>query len=297
VDVVNINHLKAFIKVIDTKSYQEAARILAVSQPAITLRIQALEEHFQTKLIKRSSEGISLTNKGDYVYREIVSIVGKWDQLEAYFKSDQPSGRLALGASTIPSEYLLPDLLKRFREEFTEVHFSMSVAGTKEVYKWLLNRSVDMIVTGKPEDNGGMESVPLYNDNLKVIIPLNSDQPISSFSDLLSYDWIVRDKYSDTRKAFQEALNKKGFSFNDLHVSCQMGSTEAVIAAVEAGLGISIISKLAADRAEKHKRIKAIDLEDFQINRSFYLSYLKENKHEPTITAFLSFLKEYRFLL
>lgn len=290
---MNFNHLKAFVKVVQIQSYQEAAKLLNVSQPAITLRIKALEERFQTKLMNRSHEGIQLTPQGEILYHESIEILKKWEQLERYYLSDRPTGNLALGASTIPSEYILPDLLKKFRANFPEVRFSMRVSGTKEVFQWLRNRNVDVIVTGETDLDKQIESHPMFDDELKIIAPTCEDYIINEFSDLLDYDWIFREEHSNTRQAFESMLIDRGYKVEQLRLAAQMGSTEAVIAAVESGLGISVISEVAAKRAQKYNRVQIVNLEDFNVSRKFYVSYLKENKNVPIVSAFLAFLDEF----
>lgn len=292
---MNFNHLKAFVKVVQTKSYQETAKILSISQPAVTLRVKAIEDHFQTKLLQRKSDGVTLTPQGEALYKEFQHILQKWEQLEYHFLSDQPVGCLTLGASTIPSEYLLPELLRGFRLQYPDVDFKMKVSGTKEVISWLLKRKVDVIVTGRPEENENIGSSLIYHDHLKIILPTTVQDEITSFSDLLSFDWILREKHSDTRQAWEEALAKHGYKQDQLTVAAQMGSTEAVIAAVEAGLGVSAVSSLAADRAEKHGRIKVVELDDIDVIRPFYVSFLKENRTLPMIAAFSQYLNDYRF--
>lgn len=292
---MNFNHLKAFIKVVQLQSYQDAAKLLNVSQPAITQRIKGLEEHFQTKLLQRSHEGISLTPQGEVLYYESIKILKKWDELEHYYLSNEPIGNLTLGASTIPSEYLLPELLKSFRHSYPEVRFSMKVSGTKDVFQWLINRHVDVIITGETEHDGLITSYPILNDELKVIVPATHDYEIKHFCGLLDCNWILREQHSNTRQAFENKLVEYGYKVDQLKVGAQMGSTEAVIAAVESGLGVSVVSTLAAKRAQKHGRIKIVEFEDFKVARKFYLSYLEENNKIPIVSAFLNFVKEYEF--
>jgi DNA-binding transcriptional LysR family regulator len=295
VNKMNLNHLKAFVKVVQTKSYQEAAKKLSVSQPAITLRIKSLEEHFKVKLFQRKSDGIQLTSQGEMLYKEFLVILDRWEQLELNFLSDKPAGRLTIGASTIPSEYLLPEFLKNFRTQYKEISFNMKVSSTEEVIRWLLERSVDVIVTGRPDKYDHLESVPVFHDQLKIIVPPDHVNTPDNFSELLECDWILRDPHSDTRQSWERALLEHGYNLELFKLAGQMGSTEAVIAAVEAGLGISVVSSLAAHRAKSLNRIKIVDVDDFVMTRSFYLSSLKENKHLPIIAAFLNSIKGYNF--
>lgn len=293
---MNINHLKAFVTVVQVQSFQKAAKRLNVSQPAITLRIQAIEEKFQTKIIHRSHDSITLTPQGELLYKESIEILKKWEKLENIYLSGEPKGKLSLGASTIPSEYLLPNILKDFRAKYPDVKFQMKVSGTKDVIQWLFDRNVDVIITGTPEKDKNKKSIPIYDDELKIIAPYDEESTNkTTFTDFLDRNWIMRNEDSNTRQTFEKGLKEMKLSMDDLNVIAQMGSTDAVVAAVEAGLGISVVSSLAAARAEKYKRVKVLHVKDFYIPRKFYLSYLDDNKNSPIISAFSSFVQNYHF--
>lgn len=289
---MNLNHLKAFEKVIQTKSFQEAAKQLSVSQPAVSLRIQALEEHFKTKLVKRTADGIKLTPQGEVIYSRIKEILKLWEDLEAQFLGGEPIGKLVIGASTIPSEYILPKIIKKFKENYREVDFIMKISGSRDVVEWLKNRSVDVAITGAPVETPLLYSKPIVSEQLSIIAPLDFiTKDITQFSDLYDVEWILRDENSDTRISFEKTIESIGYSTESMNVVAELGSTEAVIAAVEAGLGVTVVSSYAALRAEKYGRVKIISCQDFQVSRDFYFSCLMENKNLPLISAFLSFIE------
>ncbi|WP_017753874.1 selenium metabolism-associated LysR family transcriptional regulator [Calidifontibacillus oryziterrae] len=291
---MNLNHLKAFEKVVQVKSFQEAAKQLAVSQPAISLRIQALEEHFKTKLVKRTTDGVQLTPQGEIIFAKVKEILKLWDELEGQILGGQPVGKLVLGASTIPSEYILPKIIKAFKAIYPDVDFSMKISGSKDVVEWLKNRSVDFVITGEPAANQILYSVPILSEHLSVIAPVEfiAGDPIP-FQDLFVEEWILREVNSDTRASFEKTIKKLGYAYDSINVIAELGSTEAVIAAVEAGLGVSVISSFAAEKAERYGRIKIIKCHDFNVERKFYFSCLEENKNHPLVSAFLSFIQKH----
>lgn len=290
---MNLNHLKAFEKVIQVKSFQEAAKQLSVSQPAISLRIQALEEHFKTKLVKRTGEGVLLTPQGEVIYNRIREILKLWEDLEEQFLGGEPVGKLVIGASTIPSEYILPVIIKKFKAIHPDVDFSMKISGSKDVVDWLKNRTVDVAITGEPLQTPILYSKPIVSEKLSIIAPLDFiEEDVKQFRDLFEVEWILREENSDTRSSLEKTIQSLGYSIELMNVVAELGSTEAVIAAVEAGLGITVVSSYAAERAEKFGRVKIIKLQDFQVMRSFYFSCLNENKNLPLIAAFLCFIED-----
>ncbi|MGO4886535.1 selenium metabolism-associated LysR family transcriptional regulator [Anaerobacillus sp. MEB173] len=290
---MNLNHLRAFVKVVQTKSYKEAAHLLSVSQPAITQRIQLLESHFQKKLLNRDSEGIQLTSQGEVVYKQSQIILKLWDNLENDLLGQEASGKLSLGASTIPSEYFLPAIIRNYRTRFPDVSIQMCISGSQEVIKWLLNHTVDVTVTGKPEEHPKIVSFPLLNDELTIIAPLDWDLTDSvTLQELIKLDWIIREPNSSTRRVWEENITKSGYHIDMFKIAGQMGSTEAVIAAVEAGLGISAISSLAAKRAVQFERVQEVLIKDFCAGRTFYVSCLKDQVEQPIVASFISYIKE-----
>lgn len=290
---MNLNHLKAFEKVIQVKSFQEAAKQLSVSQPAITLRIQALEEHFKTKLVKRTGEGVQLTPQGEVIYQRTQEILKLWEDLEAQFLGGDPVGKLVIGASTIPSEYILPKIIRKFKSTYPDVDFSMKISGSKDVVDWLKNRAVDVAITGEPQITPLLYIQPIVSEKLSIIAPLEFiEDDIKQFRDLFDVEWILREKNSDTRSSLEKTIESLGYTTELMKIVGELGSTEAVIAAVEAGLGITVVSSYAAERAAKSDRVKIINLKDFQVTRNFYFSCLLENKNLPVISAFLNFIEE-----
>lgn len=291
---VNINHMRAFVTVVELGSFNEAAKRLAVSQPAITQRIQSLDEHFKTKLLQRDAGGVHLTSQGQIVYNQFLSILKKWDNLESQLLGGNLTGKLTVGASTIPSEYFLPKLLKSFMDLYKEVEIHTLIAGSKEVFNWLLNGSVDLIVTGRHEVHPRLVSKPLLEEELKIIAPIDGDRFPESIkvADLKDCDWIIRESGSGTRLAWEQELKEKGFDPKSFNIAGQMGSTEAIIASVEAGIGISVVSSLAAERAARYGRVKVLEVEDFIVRRCFYISTLKDYESNPLVKKFISYASD-----
>jgi len=294
---VNLNHLRAFVKVVQTRSYKEAGALLSVSQPAITQRIQALEEHLQTRLILRQADGIQLTAPGESVLTQAQVILNVWDELERQLLGGKLKGKLTVGASTIPSEYLLPAILKKYRTDYPDVFLQMRISGSHEVTKWLEERTVELCITGEPEKHADFVTYPIFEDQLQIIAPLGRQwtEKIETFADLFDVEWVLREQQSDTRQAWEKELQRRGCESRMLKISSLFGSTDAVLAAVEEGMGISVISSLAANRALEHNRVQVIQLDELSITRHFYVSCLRENAFSPLISSFMSSLKEFQF--
>jgi DNA-binding transcriptional LysR family regulator len=291
---MNLNHLKAFIKVVQTGSFKEAAKHLSVSQPAITQRIQTLEEYLKTRLLSKDHEGVQLTSHGRTLYEKSSSILALWDEVENEIWGTKVSGRLVFGASSIPSEYILPALLKTYRSFYPDVKLHLRISGTSEVIRWLRDRTLDIAITGEPATQEGIHSFPIMEDTMKVIIPVDLEwsECLQSMEVVMETDWIMREPDSDTRKTIEAFISQAGFDVSQLSISGQLESTESVIAAVEAGLGISAVSCLAANRAERLGRVKTIDIPGFSIHRKFYCSYRTDQQNQSVLSSFIKFIQE-----
>jgi DNA-binding transcriptional LysR family regulator len=293
---VNVNQLRAFVKVIQTKSYKEAASLLAVSQPAITQRVQALEEHFHTKLLLRHADGVQVTAQGEHVYTQAQQILALWDELERRLLGHKLEGRLVIGASTVPSEYYLPALIQQYRLAYPDVLVQLRVSGSHKVTGWLKERTVDVCITGKPEPHPGLLSYPLFADELQIIVPPEKAwlDRIGSFEDLFEVEWVLREPESDTRRTWERELRQRGCHVGQLKIAGQMGSADAVVAAVEAGLGASVVSSLAAKRALACHRAQLVRLDGFAPSRRFYLSCMEDHRNSPLVASFLAFQSRYQ---
>lgn len=291
---MNLKKLEAFIMVVEKNSFSEAAAALKSSQPTVSLKMKSLEEDLGFELIDRGVSGIRPTPAGMLVYAAAKEITQRWRTLEDELSVFQGTltGTLTIGASTIPGTYLLPGWIKKFHNLYPHVEVKIEVGDSREILDKLQSHSVDLAITGLHQVAKQLTSKQIATDSLVLIAPnqhplvhvLNPD-----FAQIKQYDFVMREDGSGTRKMMEDFLSAKGFSIAELKCAVSIGSTEAVIAAVEAGLGISFISRLAALPAAKAERIKIIDrFEPFQ--RDFYLAAHIDYENRPLIKHFFEML-------
>jgi DNA-binding transcriptional LysR family regulator len=287
---MNLKKLEAFILVVDKKSFSEAAVALKSSQPSVSLKVKSLEEDLGLELLARGVSGVQPTAAGWQVYRASKEILDRWRKLEIELGEyqDTLTGVLTIGASTIPGTYLLPTWLKKFRSLYPKVEVVIEIGDSKQMVEKLQDHRLDVAITGLQMDSAKILSSPVATDSLVLITPMNHPLINSDHQDmreLVEYDFVLRDEGSGTKKVMEDYLAAHGLSLMDLKTVVKTGSTEAVIAAVEAGLGISFISKLAALPAAKSKRVELIERLD-PFRRNFYFSVLKESESRPIVKEF-----------
>jgi DNA-binding transcriptional LysR family regulator len=291
---MNFKKLEAFISVLEKRSFSEAATALKSSQPAISLKIKSLEEELGIELLDRSRSGVHPTRAGLLVYQTAKEIMGRWGHLEDDLLGfhDTLTGTLTIGASTIPGTYLIPGWIKKFRTLYPKVDIKIEINDSRKVLNKLFDHQIDVGIVGLHQQSVKMITKPVASDSLVLIVPVEHEISQSTHLDfnlLKKFDLVLREDGSGTRKEMEEYLELYGCTLADFNSSLSIGSSEAVISAVEAGLGISFISKLAAVPAVKANRVKMIEtLKPYQ--RNFYFSTLAESENRPIIREFTDFL-------
>jgi DNA-binding transcriptional LysR family regulator len=294
IDVMNFKKLEAFISVLERKSFSEAAAVLKSSQPSISLKIKSLEEELGIELLDRNRSGVHPTRAGILVYQTAKDILGRWSQLEDNLLGFQETltGTLTIGASTIPGTYIVPGWIKNFRSLYPKVDVSIEIADSKKVLNKLLDHQIDVGIVGLYEKSNKIATKAVGTDSLVLVVPVDHEISSSRGIDcqlLQKFDLVLREEGSGTRKEMEEYLASNGCSLSDFKSSISIGSSEAIISAVEAGLGISFISKLAAIPAVKANRVKMIEtVKPYQ--RNFYFSTLIESENRPIIREFSDFI-------
>lgn len=287
---MNLKKIQAFQLVIENGSFSAAAAISGISQPAISQQIRALEQDLGVALLDRSSSKIKPTPAGDFVYKAGRQLMTQWKEMAEGVQSfhDTLTGTLRIGASTIPGTYLTPRWIGEFNNLFPKVDIVVDIGPSSEIQSKLINQKVDIAITGSKTISKDVVSKTARHDSLVLIAP--NDHPLVTTQttgvDLTSYPFVMREKGSGTRVAMENGLSENGLSLANLKVVALFGSTEALISAVEHGLGISYVSKLAATPAVKAGRIKILP-EVKPMEQTYYMSYLEARKSHPILQAFM----------
>lgn len=291
---MNLTKLEAFILVVEKKSFSEAAAALKSSQPTTSLKIKSLEEELGLELLERSTAGMQPTAAGQLVYHAAKEITQRWRLLEDDLHGFQETltGTLTIGASTIPGTYLVPAWVKTFQSLYPKVDVTIEIGDSKKILDKLLDHQIDVGIIGLKQDYAKLKFKPIASDSLVLITPtghpvVHSDD--ADFNQIKQYDFVLREKGSGTRKVMEDYLSIHDCTLSDLHSVVSIGSTEAVIAAVEAGLGISFISKLAALPAAKAGRIQIVE-KFAPFLRNFYFTSLTDTENRPIIKEFTELL-------
>jgi len=292
---VNISQLRAFIAVVEHGSFSAAARLLGVSQPAVTMQVQALESDVGAILLERRYRGVDLTEAGKCLLPHARAVLEELelarDELEAM--SGVVTGRLNIAASTTPGQYVLPNLLGQFLRENPEVGVTITVHDTAEVIDIVESGGAHLGMVGAKMRGARATLEELGTDELLLISP--PDSPLAErkgllLSDLENEAFILREPGSGTRQVAEAALRSEDVDPDDLRVVTELGTSEAIVRAVEGGLGLGIVSRWVAQKAIQLGTVLEVPVGGFPISRPFY-AVIPHRSSTRAADEFLEYLR------
>jgi len=293
------HRLKVFCTVAETKSFSKASEIIHLTQPAVSLQIQAIEEIYDTKLFDRSSSTVTLTPAGEILYKYAKQILSLYAQAEKEISSltGLIKGSIRIGASTTIANYLLPSVISDFKKINKKVRFHLLIGNTKRIVDYLNNGIITFGLVEGDVSKYKLKAERILKDELVVIVspshPYASRKSIS-VHDLTKEPFILREEGSGTRQIIEKYLLKYGISSSDLNVTAILGGTEAIKETVEDGAGISIVSKWAVRREVSLGTLKMIPLKEERITRDFSLIH-KNAVFNAATNEFLDYLQRYEY--
>lgn len=292
---MNIMHYRIFKTLAETGSVIKTSKLLELSQPTINHNIYVLEQHYGAKLFDRSNKKLKLTRFGQILERYVRDILNLIEQSEKHIESlvSELSGNLSLGASHTIAENVLPKIMGMFNHDYPEVEIRLEVTNTQHIVDHIFENKLDLGLIEGPVDHDKIIVKPFMEDELLVILPYNHPLAIKknlTLKELASLPFVLREKGSGTRVVMEAALKKAGLEPGELNTVMELGNTQAVIGAVEAGLGATILSGLAVSKEIQLKTVKTCRIANVPIARSFSFIINEDKPLSPICETFLSFI-------
>lgn len=294
----NFHQLHIFYTVAEKGSFSAAAQALYMTQPAVTMQVQALEEYFGCKMFLRTTKRIELTEAGrtllPYALQSI-ELMKNTEAAMAKFTQDL-QGRLQLGASLTMGEFILPQLLGSFGIAHPHISVSMKVMNTTQILEEILHHQLNFGIIEAPIDHPDVQSDAIMSDELMLILPLDHEltkKESITWTDVVAYPFILREIGSGTRRVMEDELVRNGFDLNSIKIIMELGSTGAIKSAVEAKLGITILSESAIKHELALGLLTTKKIENLRFIRSFYSIYLRSTLLPLSAVAFLSFFNQH----
>ncbi|MEW6243617.1 MAG: selenium metabolism-associated LysR family transcriptional regulator [Bacillota bacterium] len=289
-----LDRFQTFIAVADMKNFSKAAKAVNLTQPAVSKQISSLEAEYQVALFARNGRNVELTDAGRILYRHAVEVLEARERMKKALRlfSDKVRGTLLVGASTIPGQYILPVFLGKFVSSYPDVMISVEIGDTKVISDKLLSGALDVAVVGASICEPGVVSQAFAEDEIVLIVPPShrlAGRTEVSLDDLVSDGFVWREKGSATREVVEQVLGSRVLQLNKV---MELGSTEAVLSAVEAGAGLAFVSKWATAESGRGTSVKVLRLKGTRICRQLYISYLKAREYMVALEVFVTFLRK-----
>jgi DNA-binding transcriptional LysR family regulator len=292
--------LKVFCIVAETKSFSRASEIIRLTQPAVSLQIQALEEMYGTKLFNRSGCVITLTKAGEMLYKyakEINSLYAAAEKEIGEF-TGLTKGVISVGASSTIGNYVLPYVVADFRRKYPKVGVHLHVGNTKNVVDYLNAGNIDIgLVEGEIRKQKLVVEKLIPDEMVLIMSPYHpwAKKSVVSVMSLAKEPMIFREEGSGTRQMIEKYFSKHGISSQQMKIVLIMGSTESIKGAVEEGLGVSIVSRWAAKKESRYGSLKTATFKEDKFVRDFSLIRRRAKESSHTVERFIDFLKKYPF--
>jgi DNA-binding transcriptional LysR family regulator len=290
--------LRVFCAVAETKSFSKASELIHLTQPAVSLQIQAMEELYETRLFDRSGNSINLTPAGEILYKRAKEILALYAEAQHNISeiTGAIKGSLSIGASSTIGNYLLPHIIAAFKKKVPQVNISLVVSNTKTITERLNAGEIDIALVEGDVSKQRFSVETLISDDLVVIMspahPWAERRSLSAI-ELTKEPMILREEGSGTRQIILKHLEEHGIKLDQLKIALVMGSTEAIKGAVEEGLGVSIMSGWAVRKWLKQGLLKVATFKDLKFHRNFSIISPKRNYSTHTAKEFLNFLRVY----
>ena len=291
--------LKVFRAVAKHLNFRRAAEELCLTQPAVTLQIKALEQSLRVQLFDRSRAHITLTPAGALVleYAERIAKL-ELEAAEGVARfADTHRGELRIAASLTIAQYILPHLLGEFQRRHPLVHAYITTCNTEEVLEALAARKVSLGLIEGPTLRRDVRTEVFLDDEIVLIVPpahewteRGSVEP----AELVQEKLIMRERGSGTRRVIELALQKCGVKMKHLTLGLEFDSTEGIITAVEAGLGIGFASLASIAKELQVGSLKTVPVRGIRMTRPFSVAYSRAQEIQGIPRAFLDFLQERR---
>ncbi|WP_405153243.1 selenium metabolism-associated LysR family transcriptional regulator [Paenibacillus sp. FSL K6-0108] len=294
---MNFHQLHIFYTVAEKGSFSAAAQALHMTQPAVTMQIQSLEDYFGTKLLHRSTKKIELSEAGRTLLphaKRSVELVRQTDEAMSAF-TQMLQGRLQLGASLTIGEYVLPRMLGPFARQYPDISIVMKVMNTTQIMDDILKHQLNFGLIEAPVHHPDMIVEPVMQDELKLVVPAGhalADHGEVELEDVLNYAFVLREKGSGTRQVMEDQLQKRNIDPQDMNVVMELGSTGAVKSAVEAGVGITMVSPSSVQHELALGLVHIVDIRGLEFKRQFYAIHLKSSLLPLSAVAFLNYLRQ-----
>ncbi|MHB8657686.1 MAG: LysR family transcriptional regulator [Solirubrobacteraceae bacterium] len=288
---MNLRQLQVFASVARNMSFSNAAEELMMSQPAVSQQVRTLEQQLDVKLFEWTGQRLFLTDAGEAIRAHADAILEHGNEIGlAIAELRGPTrGKLVLGANTTGGMYVLPAIARAFLAQHPDARLTLQIEPTNRIVDRIMQNFIDIAVVTGPLADERLTIADLYRDELYLICspahPFAARDSVP-VADAVAERWVLYTPGSRTRALVQRAFGGMGFK---LAAAMQLASTEAVKKAVEANLGVAMVSRYAVERELKLDALVRVPLDGLTIERPIHALYRKDKRLTPLAARFFEF--------
>lgn len=289
---MTLHQLRIFRAVAHHRNLSRAAAQLHLSQPAVSMQMKELQQRLGLPLVEAVGRRLHLTEAGEVLERYASRLLGLAEEVEVALEELRGgTGRVRLGASSTPGVYLLPDILAAFERANPGVRLHFEVSNSSDIEARVATNELDFGLTGGAVTCRNVTAEVWGEDELAVVVgpghPWARLRRIAA-GRLVRERLVAREPGSGTRQLYEAELQKRGVI---LPAPVELGGIEAVKRAVEAGLGIAILSRHSIGRELAARRLHALELEGIRLVRPLTLIYHAQKRFSPAALALLAAIR------
>jgi len=293
---MDIRKIEVFAKVFEHSSFSKAGKSLYLSQPTISAHVASLEQELGISLFDRIGRTVVPTKAGEILYQHARRIfeASELARSEIQKLQERITGKLDVGGSTIPANYLLPEMLTHFWHAYPEVTIDLRVGDSEEIISMVHDNDLMLGIVGAALTSPELAYEPLMDDQLALVMHPDLYQKFSHLSGqelLVSLPWVFREEGSGTRLAMVRALTDLGIDMQHLRHVIMVRNAGAMAKCILSGIGAGITSKHTVADALNQNQLVAVDMPGLLIERTFYVVYNKRRSLFPAALKLIDFLK------
>lgn len=297
---MNLKQIEAFVLVAEKESFSETAKALFLTQPTISAHVSELEKELNLRLFVRDKKKVTLTEDGKSFYEYAKQVTLLMKQIEEKFlakEEEDDNAEIVIAASSVPAQYLLAEIMFRFRLRYPQRQFVIKESDSAGVAEMVRMRQADIGFTGAKVSGKRCKYIPFYKDELVVITPNEEKyrwkQQFESVAEWIQEEpMVLREEGSGTRKEALKILEKMGIDKDKLNIVASMGSTETVKQSVAMGMGVSVLSALAVQDVVSTGKVLGFPLGANVGVRDIYVVYNKDFGMTSTVKNFLRVMEK-----
>lgn len=296
--MLNLNQISTFVTVIEEGSLSAAAEKLKLTQPAVSLHLQNLEDYFGVNLLNRRGKEMEMSPAGETLFREGKKLISSYIRIEEQIFEEifKTKNKIVIGAGPIMTDYVIPHMMGFFKKNHPGIDLVVEPMETDSIVRGVLDHSLDVGFVGYPVKNNKLEVQEWIKDELLLIVPPDhpfAGRPFICVEDLKGQDFIWRKEVTGMSRFFEDRIKQTGNDI-DFTPSIIVPSTMSVLTSVQAGLGISVISRWVVENPVESGVVASVPIKDVSLLRNLYVINHRLKKKPPVVSAFLEAVKDFK---